>query len=72
MKITKDITIGDLISKHPESAFILMEAGLHCVGCHVAANETLEQGCLAHGLEEKQINEILKKINRLVEKKSSS
>ncbi|MFC1728146.1 DUF1858 domain-containing protein [Nanoarchaeota archaeon] len=70
-KITKDMTIGDIISKHPEAAFVMMKYGLHCVGCHVAADETLEQGCIAHGLDEKKIKELIKEINQSLEKTSS-
>ena len=40
---------------------ILMEKGMHCFGCAMASGETLEQGCLAHGINpDKIINEINK------------
>jgi hybrid cluster-associated redox disulfide protein len=64
-KITKDMTLGDIIQKKPQSALIMMEYGLHCIGCHVATWETLEQGSLAHGLDDKQIDEMVEKINKM-------
>lgn len=33
MKIDKDMTIGEILEKAPEKAEILMDAGMHCLGC---------------------------------------
>jgi hybrid cluster-associated redox disulfide protein len=41
----------------------LFEAGLHCIGCHMSAYETIEQGCLAHGFSKKEIDDLIKKLN---------
>ena len=49
--ITKDMTLGDLVTKHPQAAMVLAQKGLHCIGCGMAAMETIEQGCKAHGLD---------------------
>jgi hydroxylamine reductase len=67
-EITKDITFAELLEKKPESMNILFEAGLHCIGCHMSAYETIEQGCLAHGMSKKEIDELIKKINRKLTK----
>lgn len=37
MEITKDMTIGELIEKAPEKVNILLEAGMHCLGCPASA-----------------------------------
>ena len=66
-KVTKEMMIGEVVSKFPESAEILMKNGLHCIGCHVAAFESLEQGFQAHGMEEKKIDEVMKEINEKLE-----
>lgn len=42
--ITKEMTFGELIQKHPNAAGILGAYGLHCIGCHVAVFETIEIG----------------------------
>ncbi|MDP6670187.1 MAG: DUF1858 domain-containing protein [archaeon] len=68
-KITKNMTLGDIISKHPESAAVIMKYGLHCIGCHVAAWETLEQGSKSHGLDDAQIEQMVKDVNAEIEKK---
>ena len=65
-KITKDTTLGEIVTKHPESAKIMLSYGLHCVGCHVAGWETLEQGAKAHGLSDEQIEQMVAEINNLI------
>lgn len=65
VKITKDMSIEEIINKHPNSAEIMFNYGLHCVGCHVASSESLEEGAKAHGLNDKQIADMVKEINKL-------
>ncbi len=48
-KITKDMTINEIISVNRELVKILMEAGMHCVGCPSAQAETLEEAGFVHG-----------------------
>ena len=64
-KITKAMTLGEIAAKHPESVDILMKYGLHCIGCSVATWETLEQGAMAHGIDGKKLNNMLKELNNL-------
>lgn len=68
-RITKDMTLGEVVSKFPETVKIMLSYGLHCVGCHVAAFETIEQGALAHGMDKRQIEEMLKEMNGAIKKK---
>ena len=49
--ITKDMTIGEILSVKPEVAPVLMDAGMHCLGCPSAQGETLEEA--ANALMEK-------------------
>ncbi len=69
--ITKDLTIGEVVQKHPEIIPVLMEHGIHCVGCHVAAFESLGQGFAGHGYSEKQVEEIIEKLNEAVKKEKN-
>ena len=64
-KITRKTTLGEAIAKVPEANRILFEYGLHCIGCHIAAYESIEDGCRAHGMTEEQIDEIVEKINKV-------
>lgn len=67
--VTSDMLIGDIISKYPESAEIMMKYGLHCIGCHIAAWESLGIGASSHGLNEKQISKMVAEINKAIAKK---
>ncbi len=64
MKITKDTKIGELLEKKPEAAQLLMDAGMGCVGCPMAQMESIEDGCLAHGVDEKDIEKLVGKLNK--------
>ena len=50
-KITKDMTIGEILELHPKMATALMSAGMHCVGCAASLNETLEEAAQVHGMD---------------------
>lgn len=63
MKITKNTTISKIIEEKPEAIEFLFEAGMMCAGCRMAQQETLEQGCKAHGMSDKEIDLLIKAIN---------
>ena len=50
MKVTKDMTIGELLMADRGAGMILMQNGMHCVGCPSAAGETLEEASMVHGI----------------------
>ena len=70
--ITKDMTLGDVVMKYPEAAQVMLKYGLHCIGCHVAAHETIEQGAKAHGLEDAQIEKMVREMNDVAKKSKHS
>ena len=40
-EISKNTTIGELLTVFPEAAPILMEIGMHCLGCHAGPPDPL-------------------------------
>ena len=62
-KIHKDMTFDELLQKAPQAAGVLAEYGLHCIGCHMSASETLEQGCRAHGMGDDVIGKLVDELN---------
>ena len=60
MEINKDMTIGELLEKAPEKAQILLEAGMHCLGCPASQAETIAEACDVHGID---VEELIKKLN---------
>ncbi|MCX8197073.1 MAG: DUF1858 domain-containing protein [Candidatus Micrarchaeota archaeon] len=69
IKITKDTPIGELVLNYPETVDVLLEYGFHCIGCGLSAYETIEQGAAVHGLNENEIQQLVRKL-RAVAKKS--
>ena len=67
-KITKDMTLGECIQKHPETVGVFMKHGLHCIGCHIAAFESIEQGAKGHGMSDEEVEKMVKELNEAVEK----
>ena len=63
MTITKDMRIGQIVQKYPETMAVFLQYGLGCVGCAAAHFENLEQGAIAHGID---INTLTKALNEAV------
>jgi len=61
--ITKDMTIGDVVSKYPAIAEILLDNGVHCIGCGGAFMETIEQGFKGHGMDDTEVERIVQEMN---------
>ena len=72
MKINKDMTIVQVFQEYPHRvtrlAQIMTSHGLHCVGCHVSAYETIEQGLMGHGMDKEKLDVLLKALNKAIEK----
>jgi iron-sulfur cluster assembly accessory protein len=70
-KITRHMTIEEILGMFPFKAQRLSQeitnAGLHCVGCHAAVWETLEAGMYSHGKSDAQIDELVRRLNALLE-----
>ena len=58
--VSKDIIIGDLIMIDRGIIPILMNAGMHCIGCPSSQGETLEEACMVHGMD---VNSLVTDIN---------
>lgn len=57
--LNKKMTFSELLGKHPESVEVLLESGMHCIGCPMSMQETIERGAMAHGINP---DELIKKI----------
>ena len=65
MKIKKDMSLGEVISRYPETVEVFTKHGLHYIGCAIASFESIEQGALAHGID---VNKLVKDLNTVIEK----
>lgn len=59
-EVTKDMIIGDMLAQDMSIAAILMNAGMHCIGCSSSQGESLEEACLVHGMN---VDEVVADIN---------
>ena len=66
MEITKQTKMGEMIEYDRGIAVVLMESGMHCVGCPASIGESLEEACMVHGLD---ADEVLAKINEYLANK---
>ena len=60
MIFNRETKIGELLENAPEKANILLEIGMHCLGCPASQMETLEEACAVHGVD---VEEVLEKLN---------
>ena len=62
-KVTKDMSIIDIVQQHPESLEIFAKYGMGCIGCAAAKFENLEAGAKVHGFGP---DEMVAEINALI------
>jgi len=61
--VTKDTNILEAVQQYPVIAQVFQRYGLGCIGCMVAAGETLGEGISSHGLN---ADAIIAEINELI------
>ncbi len=50
-QVTKDTMIGELLQIDENVAPILLNIGMHCLGCPSSQMETIEQAAMVHGID---------------------
>jgi len=66
--ITRDMSIGQVLEINRETAPIMMEYGMHCMGCPFSMMESLEMGCAAHGTD---ADELVNRLNAYLAEKEA-
>lgn len=59
---TKDMTIGEALRVNPNIAPVLLDIGMHCLGCPSAQGESLEEAAMVHGIDP---DELLASLNAI-------
>ncbi len=67
--ITKDMPIGDVVSKYPQTVPVFGQHGLHCIGCAIASFESVEQGARSHGIN---ADTLVKDLNKAAKSKKKA
>lgn len=63
-KVTKEMSIIDIVQQYPEALPVFAKYGLGCIGCAAARFENLEAGAKVHGVDPQQM---VDEINSLIE-----
>ena len=50
-RVTKDTMIGDHLQIDQNVAPLLLNIGMHCLGCPSSQMETIEEAAMVHGLD---------------------
>ena len=58
-KITKDMIIADIIKVDENLIPVLLNAGMHCVGCPSSLGETLQEAAEVHGIDADELCDLL-------------
>lgn len=67
MKITKEITIEELIETVPQSVKYLMEKGIKCIACGEPIWGTLEDAAKEKSFSDKEIEAIVSELNEFTD-----
>ncbi len=61
--ITKEMTIEDVIRRHPETVAVFRRFGLSCMECQIAQFEALEYGAGVHKVD---VEQLLQELNKAI------
>lgn len=50
-KVTKEMSIIEIVQQYPEALEVFQKYGLGCIGCAAARFENLEAGAKVHGID---------------------
>lgn len=64
--VRKDMNLGEVVFKYPQVAEVLIDYGLHCVGCFANAFDTIEMGAKLHGMTDEEIDEMVARVNEVI------
>ena len=69
-KITRDTVISGILNINPSKSSIisqmLLDFGIHCIGCGASTFETLGQGVIGHGFSEQQLDKLMSDLNKVI------
>ncbi|PNU19064.1 disulfide oxidoreductase [Geothermobacter hydrogeniphilus] len=61
--ISKEMTIGEIIRRHPQTISVFKKFGLDCNECQIAQFEAVEGGANVHHVD---VDELLSELNQVI------
>ncbi|MBU0981068.1 DUF1858 domain-containing protein [Patescibacteria group bacterium] len=71
-KFNEESLIGDILRFIPEAAEVLEDYGMQCISCSIGSFESIGDGAFVHGLSDKELQKLLKKLNDLAKTRFSA
>lgn len=63
-KVTKDMLIGEILQINEGVIPILMNSGMHCLGCPSSQMESIADACMVHGMD---VDALVAELNAFLE-----
>jgi hybrid cluster-associated redox disulfide protein len=63
--ISKDMSVEDIVKRHPTTILVFERYGLGCAGCRAALFETVTQGAAIHGID---VDALVADLNAVISK----
>lgn len=57
--IDRETLVSEIVEYYPEAIEVLMENGMHCIGCAASSMETLGEACYVHGMNPRKVTRAL-------------
>jgi len=64
LKITKEMSITEIVQQYPQAVEVFLQHGMGCLGCAAARFENVAQGASAHGID---VDSLITDLNNAVE-----
>lgn len=61
MAVTKEMIIGEILDRYPETAQVFQEYGMHCLHCPSARGESVADACMVHDIDPEALTQALNK-----------
>lgn len=73
IKLNPDILIAEMIEAYPIIAnHLVVEYGIHCVGCFASQFDTLREGAKIHGITDQYFDELVADLEAVINDSYSS
>lgn len=66
ISIARTMGVMEILTLLPDSPQLLSQYGLSCFSCSMNASETLEDGCLSHGFQSEDIDDLVTDLNEML------
>lgn len=64
--VTRESNLGEVVFKYPQTAEVLTDYGLHCVGCFASTFDTIADAAKIHDMSDEEIDEMIQRVNEVI------